>query len=623
MALGTPTVVASATPIVNVNVTTSSFTPTPGALLIAMSVDTGSATSNVQGTINSSHPGTGTLTWAPIGVTGGGNTTGAVRAWWAIAPASPTDGTVTINCAVTPTIHDAAVYQVTGADTTTPIFGAASATGTTATSISGTLSAAPTAADMTFALAVNRNKTSAPTVGSGYTSLDSFAKATPSASYLAQYRTGSTSTAVSAGNVGTAWSGLRAFNIKAASGVPPAQGSASGTWTRVGAASGARAAAGSAAGTWARTGAAVGARAAAGVAAGLVTWAGTATGVAPARGSAAGSWSHVGTAVGSSPARGASAGAWGYAGAASGLRASLGAATGVWTRDGAAVGGRASLGSAAGAWTRSGSAIGSAPTHGSAAGSWSRAGAAAGAAGASGTAAGSWARTGAAEGFAPAVGGASGFAAGTWSWAGSASGATDPAGLAAGGWVWTGSAAGAAAAEGSAAGTWSRTGSAQGEAPGVPEAQGSAAGAWVWTGAAVGTSQTARNVVVLGFDEHVRLVLFAEHQRTVRFDEHQRVVTYAHTEENPMQLNPWGRELYDPRPATAPAVGDWEATFDEGATWHEATLVEGHPTWLLAGPRVEVGDAVAVITGRTQPILRSVSNPELIARRAPEVTLYD
>lgn len=140
--------------------------------------------------------------------------------------------------------------------------------------------------------------------------------------------------------------------------------------------------------------------------------------------------------------------------------------------------------------------------------------------------------------------------------------------------------------------------------------------------AAVGLGE---NVIMLGFNEHQRLVLFGEHQRSVTFDEHQRSVTYRYTQEIPMQINPHSRELYDPRPATDPAVdpADWEASFDNGLSWHPAAVLDNQPTWLLAGVSVEKGAAVAVITDRTEPIIRAISTPEVIARRGPEITIYD
>lgn len=140
--------------------------------------------------------------------------------------------------------------------------------------------------------------------------------------------------------------------------------------------------------------------------------------------------------------------------------------------------------------------------------------------------------------------------------------------------------------------------------------------------AAIGLGE---NVVVLGFDEHQRLVLFGEHARSVTFNEQQRSVTYTYGKEIPMQLNPHSRELYDPRPATEPAVDadDWEASFDNGVTWHAAVVLDGFPTWLVAGANADRGAAVDVITERTLPLVRAISNPEVIARRAPEITIYD
>lgn len=213
MPLSTPVVKASATPVATAAITSSAFTPTANALVVAVCVNTGSTSANAQGTISSTH--SPALSWTAGGVTGGGNTTGAVRWWYAQAGSAPGSGTVTVTLGAAPTIQDLVVFEVTGQNPTTPVAGRVGASATTATSISGTLAAAPLAADLSIGIACTRNKSTVPTVGTGFTSLDSAASATPSATYLIEYRTGSTSTTVDANAVGTTWTGLEAFNIKA------------------------------------------------------------------------------------------------------------------------------------------------------------------------------------------------------------------------------------------------------------------------------------------------------------------------------------------------------------------------------------------------------------------------
>lgn len=220
MALGTTTVKATATPVATAAITSASFTPTADALVIAASFNTGGTSQNGQGTISSTH--SPALTWTAITGTGGGNTTGGVRAWWAIAPSSPGAGTVTVTLGGTPTIQDLRVIETAGADPTTPIAGLASAIATTATTITVNLAATPAAGDRKVGLVVNRNKSTAPTVGSGFASVDSAASASPSASFLIETED-ATDLVVDAANVGTTWSAILGFVVKAATGTPPAE----------------------------------------------------------------------------------------------------------------------------------------------------------------------------------------------------------------------------------------------------------------------------------------------------------------------------------------------------------------------------------------------------------------
>lgn len=92
-----------------------------------------------------------------------------------------------------------------------------------------------------------------------------------------------------------------------------------------------------------------------------------------------------------------------------------------------------------------------------------------------------------------------------------------------------------------------------------------------------------------------------------------------------MKLSEHGREFYTATITSSPAVtGAWEATFDDGTTWHEG---EEHPTladtwrWLLAGASADPTGAVAVINRSLQPTLRAVDSPEIVARRADTPTV--
>lgn len=92
-----------------------------------------------------------------------------------------------------------------------------------------------------------------------------------------------------------------------------------------------------------------------------------------------------------------------------------------------------------------------------------------------------------------------------------------------------------------------------------------------------------------------------------------------------MKLDPQGREFYTLTITTSPtAVGGWEASFDNGATWHAG---EEHDTlddtwqWLVAGAGVAQGSAVAVISGHVQPKVRLTDNPEIVVRHRDVPTI--
>lgn len=86
-----------------------------------------------------------------------------------------------------------------------------------------------------------------------------------------------------------------------------------------------------------------------------------------------------------------------------------------------------------------------------------------------------------------------------------------------------------------------------------------------------------------------------------------------------MRLHHDAREYYRLEIITDPVVAAWEASFDDGDSWHASTSIDGLPAWLVAGPDAEQGTAVAVITSRALPLIRATDNPEIIVRRAPSV----
>lgn len=77
------------------------------------------------------------------------------------------------------------------------------------------------------------------------------------------------------------------------------------------------------------------------------------------------------------------------------------------------------------------------------------------------------------------------------------------------------------------------------------------------------------------------------------------------------------------------AADDWEASFDGGTTWFPAeahTHDDGdgdvtYSSWLVAGPDVAQGGAVAVITGSLVPQMRLNDNPESVVRDGPRISL--
>lgn len=89
------------------------------------------------------------------------------------------------------------------------------------------------------------------------------------------------------------------------------------------------------------------------------------------------------------------------------------------------------------------------------------------------------------------------------------------------------------------------------------------------------------------------------------------------------RLSRHGREPYDQRIITDPQLNGWEASFDNGATWHlgEALVADpevGWVRWLIAGDLAAAGASVAQLTptGREdlQPLARAIANPQIIVR---------
>lgn len=94
-----------------------------------------------------------------------------------------------------------------------------------------------------------------------------------------------------------------------------------------------------------------------------------------------------------------------------------------------------------------------------------------------------------------------------------------------------------------------------------------------------------------------------------------------------MQLPRSGVELYTLTLTTTPAAGpeEWQASFDDEQTWHACAVDPANPDrsrWLLAGPSVDPVPTGAIqVSGTVTPKVRLESDPEIIIRNSPEVTI--
>jgi hypothetical protein len=189
------------------------------------------------------------------------------------------------------------------------------------------------------------------------------------------------------------------------------------------------------------------ATASAGSAAGSYTWAGTSTGKRTPKASASGSYTWAGTATGKRTPKASASGAYTFSGTAAGdAPPNRGTASGGYTWAGTAAGKRTPKAGSAGSYTWSGSATGDSPAnHGAASGGYG------------------WVSGVALPGTFPVVfGGATGetamqgTASGSYTWSGSAAGVSPAldtqSGSAAGSYTFAGTAGGVKAPEGSASG---------------------------------------------------------------------------------------------------------------------------------------------------------------------------
>jgi hypothetical protein len=86
-----------------------------------------------------------------------------------------------------------------------------------------------------------------------------------------------------------------------------------------------------------------------------------------------------------------------------------------------------------------------------------------------------------------------------------------------------------------------------------------------------------------------------------------------------MHISRQGVERYQPGPITDPpiAASAWSASFDGKATWKDAVVVAGAPTWLVAGPDVTSPPGAAAVlpdSPWTVPALKFANGSEVVIR---------
>lgn len=226
MALSTPALLATATPVTTASITSPSFTPTANSLILVVSTNTGSASANASYTVTDSLGSH--LTYTLIAEDAGGNTQGGIRVWWATS-ASPASMTVTATSPGAPTHNRLYVYEYTGHDTTTPIVGAAHSNGTTSTTPQVTTATSPATGDHVNYWVCVRNVNASPTLDSNFTQIAEAHNVSPSATTQGGYRTGTTSGVTAPTGMGTQYNGEVAFVVQASSGSTPISLSDTGT----------------------------------------------------------------------------------------------------------------------------------------------------------------------------------------------------------------------------------------------------------------------------------------------------------------------------------------------------------------------------------------------------------
>jgi hypothetical protein len=89
------------------------------------------------------------------------------------------------------------------------------------------------------------------------------------------------------------------------------------------------------------------------------------------------------------------------------------------------------------------------------------------------------------------------------------------------------------------------------------------------------------------------------------------------------ELSRLGKEFYAVEIVTDPQLNSWEASFDYGLSWHPMIddTEQGVQRVLVAGPEAVNPMTAVVLQSNVAPLIRSISDPEVIVRTAPTIIL--
>jgi hypothetical protein len=89
------------------------------------------------------------------------------------------------------------------------------------------------------------------------------------------------------------------------------------------------------------------------------------------------------------------------------------------------------------------------------------------------------------------------------------------------------------------------------------------------------------------------------------------------------ELSRFGKEFYAVEIITDPPLTSWEISLDHGLSWHPMIndVEEGVQRILVAGPDAVQDPLSVVVIANVAPLVRSVSDPEVIVRSTPTIML--